>query len=443
MRLIGGTGALALLLLGGAAGAQAQGTPADTGQVVDRVVAVVASRVILASQVDQAVFLRFPQGRGLPTDPAQLRALQREILESLIEDELLVIEAERDTTIKVTVEEVQAAVDETYRNTRARFPSDAAFRQELRATGFDTPEEYRAWLVDEQRRSLLIQAVEATRTQQGRIKSVNPTEAEMRALFERERAGFQPRPALVSLRQLVIAPRPTEAAKAVTRALGDSIAAELRRGADFATAARRFSQDPGSREQGGSLDWFRRGQMVAEFERVAFSFRPGVISDPVESPFGFHIIQVERVQPAEVKARHILLLPALGQAQADSARALAERLHAAVRAGASLDSLQRLYHDASVEQELAQVPEPNLPAGYLEGLRGVAAGALAPLVVLPEQDSTRTRYAIVQVTSRSPAGEPRYEDVVEEIRRALSRRIGIRRYIDGLRAATHVEVRDP
>ena len=99
---------------------------------------------------------------------------------------------------------------------------------------------------------------------------------------------------------------------------------ELRRGADFATAARRFSQDPGSKEQGGSLNWFRRGVMVPEFERVAFGLKPGVVSDPVESPFGYHIIQVERVQPGEVQARHILLVPEIDSAHVDSARATAD-----------------------------------------------------------------------------------------------------------------------
>ena len=80
-------------------------------------------------------------------------------------------------------------------------------------------------------------------------------------------------------------------------ALADSIAQALRHGADFAVAARRFSQDPGSREQGGDLGWFRRGPLVPEFERVAFALKPGVISDPVETPFGYHIIQVKRTQP--------------------------------------------------------------------------------------------------------------------------------------------------
>lgn len=432
------------LLLGGAAGLQAQAGTPDSTQAVDRIVAVVGSRVVLASQVEEAMLTRFPGGRGLPTDQAQLRAVQRELLDAIIDDELMVQEAERDTTIKVTPDEVQEAVEQTFRNTRQRYPTEAAFRQDLRTAGFNTPEEYRAWLTDEQRRALLVQSLEGMRTQEGKIKPVTPTEAEMRALFEREKGTLQPRPPLFSFRQVVIAPRASDAAKAVSRALADSIVRELRAGADFATAARRFSQDPGSRDQGGALDWFRRGQMVAEFERVAFSYRPGFISDPVESPFGFHIIQVERVQPAEVKARHILLVPAVGPEEADSARALAQRLHALVAAGASLDSLQRLHHDRSLPEVSSQMPQTNLPPAYAEVLASAPLGQVAPLVTLADPDQpTRTRYAIVRLTARSPGGEPRFEDVVEDLRRTLSRRIGVRRYIDRLREATYIEVREP
>src|SRR4029079_13802643 len=98
-------------------------------------------------------------------------------------------------------------------------------------------------------------------------------------------------------------------AKAKTKAEADSIVLELRRGADFAIAAKRFSQDPRSKEQGGALSWCRRGVMVPEFEKVAFSLRPGMISDPVESPFGYHILQVERVQPAQAPATTIPPVP--------------------------------------------------------------------------------------------------------------------------------------
>jgi parvulin-like peptidyl-prolyl isomerase len=355
----------------------------------------------------------------------------------------MVIEAERDTTVRVTREDVQAAVDETFRATRARFPTEAAFRAEIAIAGFATPEEYRAWLSEDQRRALLIQTLEGVRTQDGLIKTVTPTESEMRALFEREKANLQPRPPLYSFRQVLVAPQPTAASLAVTMALADSIVRELRGGADFATAARRFSQDIGSREQGGELDWFRRGDMVTEFERVAFGFRPGYISEPTRSPFGIHIIQVQRVQPAEVKARHILLQPAIAPGQTDSARALAERLLAAIRAGASLDSIQRIHHDGTAPPVSNMIPQTSIPAPYLAALNGVEPGQLTPLVTLPDPDSTRTKYAIVQLTARSPGGEPTYEDVKEDIRRTLSRRIGIRRYLDKLRAATHVEVLEP
>ncbi|MCL4865712.1 MAG: peptidylprolyl isomerase [Gemmatimonadales bacterium] len=429
------------LLVAGAGTLAAQGAGPANGGVVDRVAAVVGTRAIMASQVEEALYQRYPQ--GLPTDSTQLRALAREVLESLIDDELMVIEAERDTTIRVTPEDVQSAVDETFRATRARFPTEAAFRAEIQIAGFATPEEYRAWLAQDQRRALLIQSLEANRSQDGLIKQVTPTEAEMRALFEREKGNLQPRPPLFSFRQVLVAPKPTPAAKAITMALADSIVRELRAGADFATAARRFSQDPGSAQQGGELDWFRRGEMVTEFERVAFAFRPGYISDPVESPFGIHIIQVQRTQPAEVKARHILLWPTISPAQADSARALAERIMVALRNGASLDSIQRIHHDGTAPGVSNQIPETNIPAPYKTAMSSVEAGQLAPLITLPAEDSTRTKYAIVQVTAKTPGGEPRYEDVEGDLRRTLARRIGIRRYIDKLREATHIEVREP
>lgn len=421
-----------------AASAQPPATAAT--MVVDRVVAIVGARPILASQVDEALFTRFPQ--GLPSDSTELERLRHEELETLIEAELMIIEAERDTTIKVTTEQVQDAVEQTYRAARQRYPTEAAFRQDLAVAGFNTPDEYRQWLMDEQRRVLLMQGVEAARQADGKIRSVPPTEAELRAFFEREKPNLPPRPPLLSFRQVVIAPRPTEAARAAALRLADSIAVELRRGADFATAARRFSQDPGSREQGGALDWFRRGAMVPEFERIAFNLRPGFISDPVETPFGYHLIQVQRVQGAEVQARHILLRPAIGEAQADSARALAEQVQRAMAAGASVDSLQRLHHDRSAQTDYTMVPESNLPPQYLQALEEVAPSGTT-LVQLEEEDARLTKYAVVRLTGRSPGGEPRYEDVVDLLRRELSRQIGIRRYLDQLRQFTHIEIRDP
>jgi peptidyl-prolyl cis-trans isomerase SurA len=238
----------------------------------------------------------------------------------------------------------------------------------------------------------------------------------------------------------VITPLPSAAAKAKTKAQADSIVLELRRGADFATAARRFSEDPGSKDQGGSLNWFRRGVMVPEFERVAFGLKPGVVSDPVESPFGYHIIQVERVQPAEVQARHILLVPDIDSAHVDSARTRAEAVRNALLAGASFDSLQRLYHDRSAERAADNVPVTKLPENYSKTVGDAGKGTILPVFTMPGSGS-REQFVVLQVTDRRPEGEIKYEDVRDRIRDQLGQQLAIRRYLDGLRRSTYVEIR--
>src|SRR5262249_48711770 len=217
----------------------------------------------------------------------------------------------------------------------------------------------------------------------GKLKPVPPTEQEMRSYFDEQKGSLGSRPATVSFRQIVITPQPSLAATAAARAKADSILLELRRGADFATAAKRFSRDPGSKDQGGSLNWFRRGVMVPEFERVAFSLKPGIVSDPVESPFGFHLIQVERAQPGEVQARHILIIPEIDSAHVDSARARADTVRARILAGASFDSLQRRYHDPSAEKDADNVPVDKLPENYGKVIGEADSGAVTPVFSIP------------------------------------------------------------
>jgi peptidyl-prolyl cis-trans isomerase SurA len=415
-------------------------TPHDTTFVVDRVVAVVGNRPVLASQVDEEIFSRQSQGAKLPTDPSGIRSVRQEIVSSIIDEELLVQQAQRDTSIKVTDEEIANGVEEQVRKVRSNFTSEVDYTAELGKAGFQTPEEYRRWLTDQQRRAAFQNRLIEKLRNEGRLKPIAPTEKEMRQFFDEQKASLGTRPATLSFRQIVITPAPSEAAKARTRAQADSIVMELRRGGDFATAARRFSQDPGSKEQGGSLNWFRRGVMVPEFERVAFALKPGVVSDPVESPFGYHIIQVERVQPAEVQARHILLVPDIDSAHVDSARALADTVHNALLAGAPFDSLQRLYHDRSGEREGQNVPVTKLPESYAHAIGESGSGTILPVFTMPGSGG-RDQFVVLKVTERRPEGAIRYEDVRDRIREQLGQQLAIRRYIDRLRKATYVEIR--
>jgi peptidyl-prolyl cis-trans isomerase SurA len=418
-----------------------RGAPvAAQGETIDKVVAVVGAAIILESQLQEELFGRQQGGMTLPTDPAALSALRRQILMDLIDQEVVIQLAQRDTTIVLTDEELSSAVETKFREVRGGFTSEVDFRRELQSAGFGTPEEYRRWLTDGQKRRILQSRFFAAARSRGVLSPVTPTERELRDYFDRATDRGE-RPAAVAFRQLVVTPRPSAAAREAARVLADSIAKALRAGGDFAVAARRFSMD-GSAQQGGDLGWFRRGQMVRPFEEVAFALRPGTISDPVESPFGWHVIQVQRIQPTEVNARHILIMPTITQAEADSTRALAERLRAAVLEGAALDSLTRLYADPEEEKVFDLFPIDRLPPSYRPVIEA-DSGAVTPVFRLEAQgDPIRSKYLFAVVTQKRPAGPVRFEDVRDQLRTRVGQDLALARYMAGLRRLAYVDIRE-
>ena len=414
--------------------------PGDTSFVIDRVAAVVGNQPILTSQVEEQLFTLL-SGRNAPvvSTAADTAALRGRLLEDLINEELLIQEALRDTAIKVTDQEVTEGVNERVRSVRSRFTSEVDYARELRNAGFQTPDEFRRYLAEQQRREFLRVRLMERLKQTEVIRPVTPTDREMREAFEKNRAQFGRRPATISFRQIVVAPKPSAAAKQRAFQLADSIAKGLRAGGDFATAARRFSQDS-SAAQGGDLGWQRRGAFERPFDDAVFRLRPGMISDPVETVYGYHVIQVERVQPGEVQSRHILIVPETTPADVDSARALAQRLADAARAGAGFDSLQAIYHDGAEEREAPNVPIEQLPEAYARAAAAADSGAVVGPFELTGPGG-RMKFAIVRITSRRPEGEIAYADVENQLRKFLADDLAERRYLARLRSATYVDIR--
>src|SRR5438309_5169162 len=417
----------------------AQGRSA-TAHAVDRGVAVVGTKPILASQVEEQLVLAQSQGAKVPEDSAGRDAARRQILSQMVDEELLVQQAERDTTIKVTDQEVQDAVEQTVQNVRKQFTSITEFQAQLRAAGFVSEEEWRRWLADQQRRSILQQRLIEALKQKGKLRPIPPSDAEMHDFWEGNRAQQPKRPAAISFRQIVIVPKPDSAASARALQLAESLVVALRTGANFAEVAKKYSADSASREQGGELGWFRRGLMVKQFEDVAFRLRPGTISDVVRTEFGFHIIQVERAQPAEILARHILIQPAISATQIAIARRQADSVHDALAHGASFDSLARRYADPSEPKLADALPISQLPPDYDKTIGKDTIPGLKPVFEVGI-GTARPRFVVFELVKRLPEGELGFDEVKDHIRDGLGQQLAIKHHLDLLRRTTYVDVR--
>lgn len=151
---------------------------------------------------------------------------------------------------------------------------------------------------------------------------VKVDEAQLKQMYETEKkklAGEEQRRARHILIQ--VGEDASAAEVAAARDKAQSIYKQLQEGADFAELAKAESDDPGSAAKGGDLGYFGKDFMVPEFEEAAFSLKQGEISEPVRTPFGFHIIQVTGVRKEEVPSfeeMHDKLYHEATQAEAES-----------------------------------------------------------------------------------------------------------------------------
>ncbi len=116
-------------------------------------------------------------------------------------------------------------------------------------------------------------------------------------------------PSLVNLHHLLITIKPSKESKDASLKQIKDIRIQILGGESFENLAQTFSEDPGSKSKGGSLGLVSRGSLVKEFETVAFTLEPGIVSEPVETVFGYHLINVQEKQGDKVRVRHILISP--------------------------------------------------------------------------------------------------------------------------------------
>ncbi|MEE8250156.1 MAG: peptidylprolyl isomerase [Gemmatimonadales bacterium] len=428
------------LLAGVAALARPAAAQHQGFELVDRIVAVVGNVPIPLSRLEEELNLFESSDNELPSDPAELRALRVQLVERMIHEELLVQAALRDTTIVVSREELQEAVDQALRDVRSQFTNPSEFEEELRVAGFGTEAEYRAWFGERQRRDILRSRFLTAVRDRGELVVLPPSEEELREYFEFVGGQFGRRPATVDFRQVVIRPEADSSAVETARQLADSVRQLLEDGEDFGRLARGFSDDPGTRENGGELGYFRRGVMHRDFEAVAFRLRPGQIAPPVRTPFGFHIIEVQRIETAEVQARHILIAPEITEADVVRAETLADSLVVLLRNGAPADSIARAHHDETEQSIVERAPVGDLPPAYGNLMAFAIPGqALGPVRL--EIGENRAKFAIIVFGRLRPEGDVTFEDVRDQLEPRLAEENAIGRLVQRLRRSAYIDIR--
>ncbi len=410
---------------------------------VDKIVAVVGQQPILWSDVLEEISQRRAAGLQVPEDSTAQLALAKSIIEEMIDVEVMVQRAKADTSITVEDADLTNTVEQQMKRLRDNFKTDGEFAAALKGGGFGNVEEYKRWLTDHARRRALQERLVAKMKQDGKMISVAVSEEEITEAFGRERERLPKRPATVTFRQIVVPTVASEASKKIAYAKAESIYKDLTTGGDFEKIAKRVSEDSGSAVQGGDLGWSRRGQMVPAFDEMMFLLPPGQISPIVETQFGFHIIRVDRVQPAERKARHILIKPKYDSADVAIASMRADSVLALWEKGTTFDTLVARYHDTASD-EAKGVLEPfersRLPESYQKAFEGKKNGDF--ITPFPVDDKQRgvPKYVIAQLVNVVDEGEYTVQDLRNQIRDQLSQEKSYRRLLDGLRKDTYVTV---
>ncbi len=414
------------------------------GIPIDRVVAVVGAKPILWSEIMDAIFYLQGSGAQIPKDSAGLMQYARDtVLNDMINQEVL-IAAAKQYKAEVDDKDIAPDVDKRLKELHGRFKSDAEFRAQLKAEGFGTETELRNSLLDRRRRDNLQQMAMDSLRAHGRLAApVNITEADITAAYDKAKDKIGKRPAMVAFKQVIIAPKASREARAAARAKADSLLVQLQKGADFETMAKKESMDPTTKELGGALPFVRRTQMVEPFDRAIFSGAPPgtIIPIPIETGFGFHIIRIDRVRPAEVKSSHILIVPKLDSADVARARLVADTVIMKWRSGTPYDSLVKYYHDPDELKIIPLTPaDTTLPEEYRNAFENVKKGQLTQPFQIPNPRTNMPKFVVALITDKQDAGDFSLADVRDKVKQQLTEEAQLHRMLEQLRKEQFVKI---
>jgi len=273
---------------------------ASAQQVIDKIVAKVDNQIILKSEVEISYlqFMRSPEAQIMKTAPDDVRC---RVLESLIINKMMLARAVMDS-VTVGKDIIYEQIDKRMDYFIQQFGTVAKL------------ESYYNKTIDQLKEDLYPQIRDQMVTQkmQNNITAgVSITPNDVKKFFKNLPADSLPYfSSEVEIGQIVRLPEVNRKDQLLFKQTLEEIRARIANGEDFCRLAKQFSQDPGSAKNCGEIGFFKKGELVPEYEAAASKLQPGQTSPVIESQFGFHIIQLIERRGVEYNTRHILIKPA-------------------------------------------------------------------------------------------------------------------------------------
>ncbi len=289
-------------------------TQAQNPQNLEKIVGVVGDRIILNSDIDMAYLDAKKQNPSLP------ESTKCEILVQTLGQKILAEQADRDSLV-VSDEELEGFLDNRIRSFVEHYGSEKKLEQVAGKTVYQLKDEYRP---------VFREQLKAQRMQQQLMSTVKITPQEVRAFYKEMPQDSLPfYPSMVEIGQIIIAPLISKEVDDYAKQKLEEYRKEIVEGKSaFDVLAGIYSEDPGSKNNGGDMGFVKREQLVPEFAAAAFRLQTGEISKVVKTEFGYHIIEMIERQGENAHLRHILVKPLvtsgdikIAERRADSIRA--------------------------------------------------------------------------------------------------------------------------
>ncbi|MFC2083846.1 peptidylprolyl isomerase [Bacteroidota bacterium] len=262
-------------------------------EVLDKIVAIVDKEIILKSELDFQVNMAAAKATVNPENPE----LINQVLNAMVSQKLLYAQAEIDTIV-ISDDEVEQQLDFQINFLTNQYGS----RDRVEKTYGMSIERIRREFKEDVRKNMM-----AERLKQLKFGNVDVTRREVKEFFTVYKDSLGLIPEKFDISHIFINPKATKKVKDSAFKFAEALLDSIKNGVDFAQLAQKYSDDPGSASQGGDLGTVKRGVFYPEFEAAAYSLSPGELSGIVESPVGFHIIELLDRKGESIHARHILV----------------------------------------------------------------------------------------------------------------------------------------